>query len=129
VQAQRHRQRASRAPLNITFRRPQLLQPRTLKILGTLLSGYALLVFSAYWGPAYLEAMGSYFVMVPLLSIYVFHKLGIPGLLEHNGACGWGWCSPTPFGWAFLVLFWIGVAWLIAWGLARLTARSKANVP
>jgi hypothetical protein len=106
-----------------------MLLPRTLKILAVLLTGYALLVIPAYWGPSYLERMSGYFVIVPLLSIYLFHKLGIPGLLEHNGACGWGSCSPTAFGWAFLILFWIGVAWLVAWGLARLTARSRADAP
>jgi hypothetical protein len=106
-----------------------MFQPRTLKILATLLTGYALLAVPAYWGPSDLETMSGYVVIVPLLSIYIFHKLGIPGLLEHNGACGWGWCSPTAFGWAFLSLFWIGVAWLIAWGLARLTARSRTDAP
>jgi hypothetical protein len=68
--------------------------------------------------------MSGYAVMVPFLSIYLFHHLGIPGLLEHDGACGWGLCSPTAFGWTFLVILWIGVAWLVAWGLARLTVRS-----
>lgn len=102
-----------------------MLASRTIKILAALLAGYALLVVPAYWGPSYLEAISSYFVMVPFLAVYIFHKFGIPGLLESNGACGWGWCSPTAFGWAFLVLFWIGVAWFIAWGLARLTARSS----
>jgi hypothetical protein len=58
-----------------------------------------------------------------LLSIYLFHHLGVPGLLEHKGQCGWGMCSPTAFGWTFLLVFWIGVAWLAAWGLACLTAR------
>ena len=106
-----------------------MLLPRTLKILAALLSGYALLVIPAYFGPSYFEEISSYFVMVPYLSIYIFHKLGIPGLLEHNGACGWGWCSLTTFGWAFLVLCWLGVAWLIAWGLARLSARSRADAP
>lgn len=104
-----------------------MLLPRTLKILAALLTAYALLAISAYWGPSYLEAVSSYVVMVPLLSIYIFHKLGIPGLLEHNGACGWGWCSPTAFGWAFLAVFWIGIAWFVSWGLARLTARSRAE--
>ncbi len=104
-----------------------MLLPRTLKILAALLSGYALLAIPAYWGPSFLEPMSSHVVIVPLISIYIFHKLGIPGLLEHNGACGWGLCAPTAFGWAFLVIFWIGVTWLIAWGLARLTTRSKAR--
>jgi hypothetical protein len=106
-----------------------MLRPRTLKILATLLIGHAMLVIPAYLGPSYLEEMSSYVVIVTFLSIYVFHKLGIPGLLEHNGACGWGWCSPTTFGWIFLGVFWVAVAWIIAWGLTRLTERSKADAP
>lgn len=106
-----------------------MLLPRTLKIFAALLAGYGLLATPAYWGPSYLEAISGYVVIIPFLSIYVFHKLGIPGLLEHHGACGRGWCAPTTFGWAFLVLFWVGITWLIAWGLARLTARSRADAP
>ena len=106
-----------------------MLLPRTLKIFAFLLIAYVLLAIPAYWGPAFLEPMSSYVVIVPLFSIYAFHKLGIPGLLEHNGACGWGLCGPTAFGWIFLVIFWTGVVWLIAWGLARLTERSKADAP
>lgn len=97
-----------------------MFEPRTLKILAAILSGYAALSIPAWWGPSYLETVSSYVLIVPILSIYLFHSLGIPGLLEHNGACGWGLCSPTPFGWIFLVLFWVGVAWLVAKGVARL---------
>jgi hypothetical protein len=100
-----------------------MLRSRTLKILAVLLTAYALLAAPAYVGPSYLEELGSYLVMPPLLSIYLFHHLGVPGLLEHKGQCGWGMCSPTAFGWTFLLVFWIGVAWLAAWGLACLTAR------
>ena len=96
---------------------------RTLKFLAALLAAYALMVMLAYLGPASLQEFTGYFVLVPFLSIYVFHRLGIPGLLEHNGACGWGWCSPTALGWALLVVFWLAIAWLIAWAIARLTAR------
>ena len=100
---------------------------RTLKFLAALLAAYALMVMLAYLGPASLQEFTGYFVLVPFLSIYLFHRLGIPGLLEHNGACGWGWCSPTASGWVFLAVFWIAVAWLMAWALARLTARSKTH--
>ena len=96
---------------------------RTHRILGALLGGYALLVLPAYFGPSFLAQLSGWFVLVPYLSIHVFHKLGIPGLLEHGGACGWGWCSPTVFGWIFLALFWIGLAWLAAAGLARLSSK------
>jgi len=104
-----------------------MLNPRTLKILAGLVCMFGLLALPAYVGPAFLEPMASFVVLPPLLSVYLFHKLGIPGLLEHNGACGWGMCAPTPFGWVFLAVFWLGIAWLAAWGLARLTARSPSS--
>ena len=106
-----------------------MLAPRTLKVLFGLLSAYVVLSIPAWWGPAFLEEVSTYIYMVPILAIYLFHSVGIPGLLEHNGACGWGLCSPTIVGWVFLVLFWLSVAWLTAWGVARLTARSKADAP
>lgn len=106
-----------------------MLHPRTFKILAALLPGYALLVIPAYWGPSYLEELSSYFAMVPLFSIYIFQNIGIPGLLEHGGSCGWGWCAPTALGWVVLVLFWLGIAWFIAWGLACLSLRSGADAP
>jgi hypothetical protein len=93
---------------------------RTLRILAFLLAGYAALVLAGLLGPP-LESLSGVLLVVPLLSIYLFHRLGIPGLLEHDGYCGWGWCSPTPFGWIFLAVFWAGVAWLLAWAIARLT--------
>jgi hypothetical protein len=40
-----------------------------------------------------------------------------PSYLEELGG------YPTAFGWAFLIAFWLGVAWLAAWGVARVTAR------
>ena len=93
-----------------------MLQARTLKVLSGLLIAFGLLASAAYRGTGHLQALGSFLVFVP---IYIFHRVGIPGLLEHNGLCGWGWCAPTTFGWIFLVTLWIGVAWVVAWGLAR----------
>ena len=106
-----------------------MLRPRTLKILAALLTGYVLLVIPAYLGPSCLEEVSSRFAMMPLLSIYILHSVGIPGLLEHGGACGWGWCAPSAFGWAVLVLLWLAIAWLSAWGVARVTARSRPDTP
>ena len=60
-----------------------------------------------------------------VLSVHIPHRLGIPGLLEHKGACGWGWCAPTVFGWIFLALFWLSIAWFFAWAIARLMARAR----
>ena len=104
-----------------------MLKPRTLKILAALVCAFVALALPAYVGPAFLEPVGAFVVLPPVLSIYLFHKLGVPGLLEHGGACGWGMCAPTIFGWVFLAVFWLGVAWLVAWGLARLTARWRTE--
>ena len=62
-------------------------------------------------------------VIVPVMSIYAFHAVGVPGLLEHQGHCGWGMCSPTAVGYLFLAAFWVAAFWLLAWGLAYLTRR------
>jgi len=99
-----------------------MLRPRTLKILAALLVLYGLVLLCAYNGPADFEPL-AVAAMIPYLSLHLFNKLGLPGLLEHGGHCGWGMCAPTPFGWVFLALFWLGAAWLAAWGLAALTWR------
>jgi hypothetical protein len=92
---------------------------RTIKIFAGLLTGYAFLASTAYWASGFLRSIGGFFILGPYLSIYIFHRIGIPGLLEHNGLCGWGWCAPTAFGWVFLVAIWMGFAWMVARGLAR----------
>jgi hypothetical protein len=97
----------------------------TLKGFGILVAAYLALAVPAYIGPAFLEEWSSYLVLFTILSIYIPHRLGVPGLLEHDGACGWGFCAPTVFGWIFLTLFWLGVLWLLAWGISSLRARAR----
>ena len=101
------------------------MNARTGWVFAILVAVYIALALPAYVGPAFLEELSSYLVLFTILSIYIPHRLGVPGLLEHNGACGWGWCAPTVFGWIFLALFWLGVAWLLAWGIASLIARLR----
>jgi len=100
-----------------------MLERRTLAILGALVAAYFLLAAQAYVGPMALREYGAVVVMPVILSLYLFHRLGVPGLLENDGLCGWGWCGPTAFGLVFVALFWLAVAWLAAWGFARLIAR------
>ncbi|MDO8267785.1 MAG: hypothetical protein Q7T32_08120 [Moraxellaceae bacterium] len=104
-----------------------MLDPRTLKVLFILVAGYmALLLPGAVW-PAYLDSPVGILAVIPFLSVYLFHNIGIPGLLEHNGLCGWGWCAPTLFGWVFIVLFWLLVAWLLAWLVAHVLMARKSS--
>lgn len=100
-----------------------MLRARTLKIFALLVAAFIVLGAPAYVGPAFLEEPSSYVVIVPVMSLYFFQHIGIPGLVEHNGLCGWGLCGPTPFGVAFVVAFWLGIAWLVAWAIARFAGR------
>lgn len=100
-----------------------MLNLRTVKIFIGIWIAYAVLSLPAWFGPAFLEGISSVIYLTPILAVYIFHKFGIPGLLQHNGYCGWGICAPTVTGWVVLVTFWAGVAWLVAWGIARLTSR------
>ena len=100
-----------------------MLRRRTLLILLLILAGYGLSVLPGFIWPAYFDSAAGLLLIVPSLSVYLFHKIGVPGLLEHNGLCGWGWCAPTLFGWVFVVAFWIALAWVLAWVIATLVAR------
>jgi hypothetical protein len=104
-----------------------MLQPRTLKFFAAIVAIFLLLSLPALAWPNYLDSPAGLIVAIPYLSIYLFHKVGIPGLLEHNGLCGWGWCAPTIFGWVFLFTFWLLIAWLIAWGISGLTHHSRGT--
>lgn len=102
-------------------------KPRTLKILGLILVAYVLLLAPGFFWPAYLDSPAGVLLLVPILSVYLFHSLGVPGLLQNNGLCGWGWCSPTWFGWSFIALVWIFIAWGISRGLAAWMSRTPAR--
>jgi hypothetical protein len=97
-----------------------MLERRTLKVLGIMLLVHVLLLLPAKFWPGYLDSPVGVFLAAPYLSVYLFHGLGVPGLLQNDGACGWGWCAPTNFGWTFVGVFWVGLAWLVARGITAL---------
>jgi hypothetical protein len=105
---------------------PSMLKPRTLTILAAMLIIYGVLVLPSFIWPSYAASPADAFVLVPAFSTYAFHQLGVPGLLPHDGLCGWGWCAPTPFGWTVLVLFWLAAAGLRH---ARCMARAVPAEP
>jgi branched-subunit amino acid transport protein len=102
----------------MTHRSSRVVQ--TLKVFALIVAGYVLLGLPAAFWPQYLDSPVGLVYALPFLSVYLFHAIGVPGLLQNNGACGWGWCSPTTFGWVFIVGFWLGVAWLLAKLIVRL---------
>lgn len=100
-----------------------MFERRTLQFLAAFVAGYAVLAAPGLAWPGYLDTPIGVVVAMPWLSVYLFHALGVPALLEHGGACGWGWCAPTPVGWAFTAGVWLFALWLVAWVAARASAR------
>lgn len=77
--------------------------------------------------PADLSALYAVFGFAHVIPVYILNSIGIPGLLQNNGHCGWGWCSPTVFGYVVLVIFWVVVVWLFAWFVSNLTRAGKGR--
>lgn len=100
---------------------------RTLKFLAAIMVAYAALVVPGFIWPSYFDSAAGLLILVPGLSIYFFNKIGVPGLLEHDGYCGWGLCSPTLFGMVFVIAAWLLLAWLVAWAAAEMTRRRTAR--
>lgn len=104
-----------------------MFKARTLKVLAVMLLVYGLLWLPAVFVPPYADSPLSSWLAAPLLSVYLFHLVGVPGLLEHNGLCGSGWCAPTAFGWVFTVTVLLLVAWAVAWTIACLVTRMSSR--
>jgi uncharacterized membrane protein YvlD (DUF360 family) len=105
-----------------------MLRPKTLRFLAAILAGLLLFFLATLFWPVHLDTPKAVLLVALYFSILIFHKLGIPGLLEHNGLCGWGWCEPTWLGWAFASVIWLIILWLAAWVLAGLASRSSINL-
>jgi hypothetical protein len=96
-----------------------MLTRRTLQLLAIFLGIYALLWIPALFSTRYLDSPFGLIAAAPALSVYFFSMVGVPGLLRNGGACGWGWCPPTLFGWLFVGAIWLLLAWLVAWRIGR----------
>jgi hypothetical protein len=96
-----------------------MFERTTIKLLVAIAGGY-LCVWLPYvvWQdklPAFLTAPYAALGLGQAIPVYVLSGMGVPGLLESNGHCGWGWCGPTVLGSVVLAIFWVVVVWLIAW--------------
>ena len=96
---------------------------RTWTVFAWIVGRYGEVLLPGAWFPGYLDSPIGVLAAIPYLSVYLFHALGVPWLLQNTGACGWGRCRPTPFGWSSLLRFWLG----LAWGLARLLSRPVSS--
>ena len=104
-----------------------MFRPRTLKILALIVAGYVLILLPGQFYPRYLDTPVGILLLLPILSVYVFHNLGVPGLVENNGLCGWGMCPPTPFGWTIAAIVWLVPLWLLAWGIGSISAARNID--
>jgi hypothetical protein len=102
-----------------------MFKPRVLKTLAIIVIIYLLLLSPGLIWPKYLDSPVGLLVAIPFLFVYLFHGIGIPFLLEHNGACGWGWCAPTLFGWIFISVFWLIMVWLLSAFIASMTSNQN----
>jgi len=95
---------------------------RRLLALATLTYGLAWL---AWWRwPQFQESPLGLIIGILPFSVYVFEHFGVPGLTDPTN-CNWMWCKPTIFGVIFTTAVWLGVAWLVSSGIARLSERVR----
>jgi hypothetical protein len=73
--------------------------------------------------PWFRESLVGQLVAIPPFSIYVLEHFGVPGLTDRS-RCDWMWCAPTVFGIVVVAIVWLGVAWLLSLGIARLRGRA-----
>ena len=61
-----------------------MLRPLTLKLLALFIVGYGLLMLPGMFWPQYFDSPAGLLLLVPYLSVLLFHQLGISGLLEQR---------------------------------------------
>ena len=104
-----------------------MLKSKTVKIMLLILAAYFSLWALSYLVPSTFDSPLGLIVAIPFMSIYLFHSIGIPGLLQHHGACGWGWCAPSVFGLVFIITFWLLMVWLFARFIVSLTQNANES--
>ena len=84
---------------------------------------YLLFAAPALVWTRYLDSPIGLVVVSPYFAPYVVHFMGVPGLLENNGACGWGWCPPTIAGWGVIIGVWFLGILFLAWIVKHVAFR------
>lgn len=91
-----------------------MFDKRTMALMTKIVGTYLLLCVPLIVWPDLIDNPVGVILAFPFISLYLFDAMGIPGLLDNEGACGWGWCGPTLFGVFFVAFFWLSIAWLAA---------------
>ena len=93
---------------------------RFLKFLALVITLQVLLALPGLVWPRYLDSPIGLALVAPYFSAYILHAIGVPGLLQNNGACGWGWCAPSVLGWLVIFLTWFLSVLTLTWLLSRI---------
>jgi hypothetical protein len=88
---------------------------------------YGMAVLVTWFWPKLQDSLLGMIVIIPPFSVYVFEHFGVPGLTDPRN-CDWMWCKPTIFGIVFTAAVWLGAAWLVSSGIARLLRRGQRSV-
>jgi hypothetical protein len=97
---------------------------RTARIFALLCVAQLVLALPGLRWPDYLDTPVGLVLIMPFFAAYIAHAAGVPGMLEHGGACGWGWCAPTRAGWAVILATWFLAYWAIASVIGRACRRT-----
>lgn len=107
--------------------RTPMFERQALKLLLALLAAAGLMALPGLIWPAWLDSPAGWVVLMPFFLAHVLRGAGVPGLIENEGACGWGWCSPTTLGWAVSALICVLVIWALAAVLVHAWMRARGR--
>lgn len=102
-----------------------VFERRVLKLLLALLAAAGTMALPGLIWPAWLDSPAGMVVLMPFFLAHLLRGAGVPGLIENEGMCGWGWCSPTALGWAVSALICVLAAWALAAVLVRAWSRVR----
>ena len=97
------------------------------RLFASAVAMYGLGLLGWWVWPAFRESLIGKIVAIPPFSIYLLEHLGIPRLTD-RASCDWMWCKPTMLGIMVAAAVWLGMAWGVAAGIARVS-RSRWAKP
>jgi hypothetical protein len=106
------------------MRSPASTQTSARRIFAAFVAAYGLGLLGRWFWPTFRESFVGQVVGIPPFSIYVFEHFGIPGLTDRTD-CNWMWCKPTLLGIVLATAVWLGAAWLVSIGIARVIRSTR----